>query len=606
MSDGEPELRARERRRAEPYRERAARRARSAERRATLRAIEESRTPRRALARAASNPCTPPNWPSRCALCHRSLEQTGNGCSRDGRLLDLLRRVAAFGVTLVRLDLRQDASRHTAALDRRSPRDLGSGDYARLGRRPTGRSSCSRARRAGARSCRADLPAPPEVARGPRDVPRRPRALPPESLGAYVISMATRRRTCSRSSCCRSEARTRRRSASSRCSRPSTTSDAAGRTVARPAGDALVPRALRRPPGGDGRLLGLGEGRRPARRELGALHGAGSGRRRVPRRGVELTLFHGRGGSVGRGGGPTYLAIQSQPPGSVDGRLRVTEQGEMIQAKFGLPEHRRADAGALHDGDARGDAGAAGAAAQPRVARARWTQLADARARRLSRASSTRPRFVDYFHAATPERELEDLTHRQPAGAPATAAAASRRCARFRGSFAWTQTRLLLPSWLGVGEALDEAHRARRSSTSCATMYARVAVLPVDARSDRDGAGQGRRAASPRTTTAGSCRPTSSRSARAARAARRDDRRACCASPGARELLDDNPVLRRSIDVRNPYVDPINLVQVELLAACAAHGRVRRAAARTRSSSRSTASRPGCGTRDRTALAPSR
>src|SRR4030095_95681 len=54
-------------------------------------------------------------------------------------------------------------------------------------------------------------------------------------------------------------------------------------------------------------------------------------------RAVPLTVFHGRGGSVGRGGGPTYLAIQSQPPGSVDGTLRVTEQGEMIQAKFGLP-----------------------------------------------------------------------------------------------------------------------------------------------------------------------------------------------------------------------------------------------------------------------------
>src|SRR6185436_12660075 len=54
--------------------------------------------------------------------------------------------------------------------------------------------------------------------------------------------------------------------------------------------------------------------------------------------GVQLTLFHGRGGSVSRGGGATYLAIQSQPPGSIEGRLRVTEQGEMIQAQFGLPE----------------------------------------------------------------------------------------------------------------------------------------------------------------------------------------------------------------------------------------------------------------------------
>ena len=71
---------------------------------------------------------------------------------------------------------------------------------------------------------------------------------------------------------------------------------------------------------------------------LGALQGAGSNRRRLPAARRHVTLFHGRGGSVGRGGGPTYLALQSQPPGSIDGTLRVTEQGEMIQALFGLPD----------------------------------------------------------------------------------------------------------------------------------------------------------------------------------------------------------------------------------------------------------------------------
>ncbi len=75
--------------------------------------------------------------------------------------------------------------------------------------------------------------------------------------------------------------------------------------------------------------------------------------------GVPVTLFHGRGGSVGRGGGPTYLAIQSQPPGSVDGTLRVTEQGEMVQAKFGLPGIAAAHPRGLHHGHPRSHAGQA-------------------------------------------------------------------------------------------------------------------------------------------------------------------------------------------------------------------------------------------------------
>ena len=73
---------------------------------------------------------------------------------------------------------------------------------------------------------------------------------------------------------------------------------------------------------------------------------------------VRVTLFHGRGGSVGRGGGPTHLALKSQPPGSIDGTLRVTEQGEMLQALFGFPDIAAQDDGGVHDRDARSMAGA--------------------------------------------------------------------------------------------------------------------------------------------------------------------------------------------------------------------------------------------------------
>ena len=77
--------------------------------------------------------------------------------------------------------------------------------------------------------------------------------------------------------------------------------------------------------------------------------------------GVQVTLFHGRGGSVGRGGGPTHMAIQAQPPGSIDGTLRVTEQGEMLQALFGLPRDCGPHARDLHDRDARSVAHASAA-----------------------------------------------------------------------------------------------------------------------------------------------------------------------------------------------------------------------------------------------------
>ena len=171
------------------------------------------------------------------------------------------------------------------------------------------------------------------------------------------------------------------------------------------------------------------------------------------RHGVRLTLFHGRGGSVGRGGGPTHLAIRSQPPGSIDGRLRVTEQGEMIQAQVRPARHRRPDDGGVHDSDARGDAARRrrrrarlargdGPAGGPRAhgAIAAWSST-------TTRASST------YFRAATPEARAAPPAHRQPAAAPERAASAADDLRAIPWQFAWTQTRLLLPSWLGVEDA---------------------------------------------------------------------------------------------------------------------------------------------------------
>src|SRR5205814_2686453 len=123
--------------------------------------------------------------------------------------------------------------------------------------------------------------------------------------------------------------------------------------------------------------------------------------------GVALTLFHGRGGSVGRGGGPTSLAIQSQPPGSVDGTLRVTEQGEMIQAKFGL-------AGvALRTLEVYTSATLEAALASPQPARPEWHETME-RVAAAAQASFRRvvyddPRFLPYYRAVTPQAEPDAL-----------------------------------------------------------------------------------------------------------------------------------------------------------------------------------------------------
>jgi len=278
------------------------------------------------------------------------------------------------------------------------------------------------------------------------------------------------------------------------------------------------------------------------------------------RQGIAVTLFHGRGGTVGRGGGPTYVAIKAQPSGSVDGTLRVTEQGEMIQALFGLPDI------AVRTMEVYTSATLDSWLVAAKEPRAEWRacmQRLGADAADVYRGYVRgRPEFLEYFLSATPLSELGDVNigsrpaRRTPAGGIDTLRA-------IPWQFAWTQTRLILGAWLGVEEALERAF-ARGEEDRLREMYRDWTHFRslmdlfemVLAKTD------GRIAAEyERRLVPDQLRPIGielrTRLSRAIAAVLR--------VTGHRELLEENPVLRRSIDVRNPYVDPINLVQIELI-----------------------------------------
>lgn len=172
---------------------------------------------------------------------------------------------------------------------------------------------------------------------------------------------------------------------------------------------------------------------------------------------VELTLFHGRGGAVGRGGGPAQAAVRSQPPGSINGRLRVTEQGEMIRWKLGTPQlAQESFAGYIN-------ATLESTLNPPAVPTESWRdamQQMSERSLQAYRATvRSDPDFVGLFRALTPERELGILAlGSRPARRAATDDVASLRAIPW--VFAWTQIRLMLPAWLGTEEALENSDQA--------------------------------------------------------------------------------------------------------------------------------------------------
>jgi len=169
---------------------------------------------------------------------------------------------------------------------------------------------------------------------------------------------------------------------------------------------------------------------------------------------IDLILFHGRGGTVGRGGGPVEKAMASQPPGSVKGKIRVTEQGEMIRYKFGQPKI------AFHSLSTYASATIRATIAPHEAPRKEWRELIEEMAQQSLEAYRSVVRghdhFVPYFRSLTPEQELNKLAlGSRPAKRKATGGVESLRAIPW--VFAWTQVRLNLPAWLGVLQALQHA-----------------------------------------------------------------------------------------------------------------------------------------------------
>jgi len=283
--------------------------------------------------------------------------------------------------------------------------------------------------------------------------------------------------------------------------------------------------------------------------------------------GVHLRLFHGRGGTVGRGGAPAHMAILSQPPGSVRGQLRVTEQGEMIRFKFGLPGI--AVQSMLLYTSAVLEASLLPPPAPEPAWRELMQQLADRSVEVYRSVVRGEPQFVEYFRQATPEQELGRLPlGSRPAKRRSQGGIESLRAIPW--IFAWTQTRLMLPAWLGAGQALREALDAgkqaqlRQMMEAWPFFLARVEMLEmVLSKADVDIARfYEQRLASADLWPLGERLRAALAQATAVVLQLRD----------SDALLAHNPALGESVAVRNPYTDPLHVLQAELMKRTRAQG----------------------------------
>ncbi|HSX93233.1 MAG TPA: phosphoenolpyruvate carboxylase [Hydrogenophaga sp.] len=279
---------------------------------------------------------------------------------------------------------------------------------------------------------------------------------------------------------------------------------------------------------------------------------------------IGLRMFHGRGGTVGRGGGPSYQAILAQPPGTVRGQIRLTEQGEVIGAKYANPEIGRRNLETL-------------VAATLEATLLQPTKDASpaflAAAEALSQASMAAyralvydtPRFADYFFSATPIREIAELNiGSRPASRKATQKIEDLRAIPW--GFSWGQCRLTLPGWYGFGSAVqsfvaqDPKHAALLKRMQRDWPFFNTLLSNMDmvlAKSDL--------ALASLYAELVEDKALRQRVFKAIEAEWQRTAEALALITGERERLAGNLALRRSIEHRFPYIDPLHHLQVELI-----------------------------------------
>lgn len=491
--------------------------------------------------------------------CYRSLCDSKMSMIANGALLDTLRRLACFGMNLARLDIRQDAERHEDVMAE-LVETLFDEDYTQW---DEAQRQEFLIRELGSR--RPLLPRHWQCSEGTREVLNTFDVIatePNEALGCYIISMASQPSDVLTVALLMKEAGGTRLPIAPLFETLADL-DRSGHVIERLL---TIPVYRDMIDGHQEVMIGYSD----SAKDAGQLAAAWAQYRAqetlvdiCKAKGVHLTLFHGRGGTVGRGGGPVHAAILSQPPGSVNGSLRVTEQGEMIRFKFGQPEIavRNMEIYAISVLEA--------TLLPPPKPRAEWREEMNALSKTAygvyTHIVRETPGFVPYFRAVTPETALAQL----PLGSrPAKRQKKGGGVESLRAIpwiFAWTQTRLMLPAWLGSDEAfgqriktpegLARLQEMMREWPFFGTYLDLLEMLLAKADPVITSDYEQHLLKEPELKALG----------RTLRERLHDLHETLLVITGQTEILEHAPLIRQAIEVRNPYIDPLHRLQAELL-----------------------------------------